>query len=72
METGVAKYKIEDWQAYEDELKERLGLSKEIIRVMIQKAQKSPKRVVFPEGEEEKIIRAAHVVFKMESHLPYY
>jgi malate dehydrogenase (oxaloacetate-decarboxylating)(NADP+) len=63
IETGVAKYKIEDWQAYEDELKERLGLSKEIIRVMIQKAQKSPKRVVFPEGEEEKIIRAAHVVF---------
>jgi malate dehydrogenase (oxaloacetate-decarboxylating)(NADP+) len=63
METGIAKEPIEDWQVYEDQLKERLGLSKEIIRVMIQKAQKAPKRVVFPEGEEEKIIRAAHVVF---------
>ncbi|QQS38137.1 MAG: NADP-dependent malic enzyme [Ignavibacteriales bacterium] len=64
METGVAKYQITDWTAYEEELKERLGLSKEIIRVMIHKAQKNPKKVVYPEGEEEKIIRAAHVVYQ--------
>jgi malate dehydrogenase (oxaloacetate-decarboxylating)(NADP+) len=62
IEGGVAKKKIENWQAYEEELKERLGFSKEVIRVMIHKAQKSPKTVVYPEGEEEKIIRAAHVV----------
>jgi len=62
IETGVAKKKIENWEAYEEELKERLGLSKEVIRVMIHKAQKNPKRVVYPEGEEEKIIRAAHDV----------
>ena len=62
IEGGVAKKKIEDWQAYEDELKERLGFSKEVIRVMIHKAQKNPKKIVYPEGEEEKIIRAAHVV----------
>ncbi len=64
METGVAKNPITDWNAYEEELKERLGLSKEIIRVMIHKAQKNPKKVVYPEGEEEKIIRAAHVVYQ--------
>lgn len=64
METGVAKNPITDWTAYEEELKERLGLSKEIIRVMIHKAQKNPKKVVYPEGEEEKIIRAAHVVYQ--------
>jgi malate dehydrogenase (oxaloacetate-decarboxylating)(NADP+) len=51
IETGVAREKIKDWNSYEEE----------IIRVMVHKAQKSPKRVVFPEGEEEKIIRAAHV-----------
>ena len=62
IECGVAKKKIEDWQAYEEELKERLGFSTEVIRVMIHKAQKSPKKVVYPEGEEEKIIRAAHAV----------
>lgn len=63
IETGVARIKIENWIAYEEELKERLGLSKEIMRVMIHKAQKSPRRVVYPEGEEEKIIRAAHAAF---------
>ena len=62
IEGGVAKKTIEDWQAYEEELKERLGFSTEVIRVMIHKAQKSPKKVVYPEGEEEKIIRAAHAV----------
>ncbi len=64
IDTGVARVKIEDWTAYEEELKERLGLSKEIIRVMIHKAQKNPRRVVYPEGEEEKIIRAAHVAYQ--------
>ena len=63
IETGVAKIKEMDWQKYEEELKERLGLSKELIRVMIHKAQKKPVKVVYPEGEEEKIIRAAHVVY---------
>jgi malate dehydrogenase (oxaloacetate-decarboxylating)(NADP+) len=63
IETGVAKIKEMDWQKYEERLKERLGLSKELIRVMIHKAQKKPVKVVYPEGEEEKIIRAAHVAF---------
>ena len=62
IETGVAKITEMDWQQYEEKLKERLGLSKELIRVMIHKAQKKPLKVVYPEGEEEKIIRAAHVV----------
>ncbi len=48
IETGVAKYIITDWGKYEEELKERLGLSKEVIRVMIHKAKKNPKKVVYP------------------------
>ncbi|BDQ02149.1 phosphate acetyltransferase [Ignavibacterium sp.] len=63
IETGVAKITEMDWDAYREKLKERLGLSKEIIRVMIHKAQQKPKRVVYPEGEEENIIRAAHAVY---------
>lgn len=70
IEGGVAKKKIEDWQAYEEELKERLGFSKEVIRVMIHKAQKNPKKVVYPEGEEEKIIRAAQIVKSEHIALP--
>ena len=63
IETGVAKITKMDWQKYEEKLKERLGLSKELIRVMIHKARKQPLKVVYPEGEEEKIIRAAHLVY---------
>ncbi|RKY92888.1 MAG: NADP-dependent malic enzyme, partial [Ignavibacteriae bacterium] len=62
IETGVAGITDVSWDDYRDELKERLGYSKEVIRVMINKAQKNPVKVVYPEGEEEKIIRAAHVV----------
>ncbi len=62
MDTGVARINIDDWSAYKEELKERLGMSKEVIRVMVHKAQKAPRKVVYPEGEEEKIIRAAHSV----------
>ncbi|MFO7525963.1 MAG: NADP-dependent malic enzyme [Ignavibacteriaceae bacterium] len=62
IETGVAKITDMDWVAYEEELKERLGLSKEVIRVMVHKAQKNPAKIVYPEGEEENIIRAAQAV----------
>ncbi len=62
IDSGVARRKIEDWNEYKEELKERLGFSKEIIRLMINKAKDTPKRVVYPEGEEETIIRAAHGV----------
>lgn len=62
IETGVARKPITDWKAYKEELQERLGFSTEIVRVMVHKAQKNPKKIVYPEGEEEKIIRAAHSV----------
>jgi malate dehydrogenase (oxaloacetate-decarboxylating)(NADP+) len=60
MDTGVAKNPITDWDAYKIQLQERLGFSTEIARVMVHKAQQNPKKVVYPEGEEEKIIRAAN------------
>lgn len=63
IETGVAKITDVNWAAYEEQLKERLGLSKEVVRVMIHKAQKKPRKVVYPEGEEENIIRAANLVY---------
>ncbi len=63
MDTGVAKQPIENWTAYKEQLQERLGFSTEIVRVMVHKAQKSPKKVVYPEGEEEKIIRAANTAY---------
>ncbi|MCP5064337.1 MAG: NADP-dependent malic enzyme [Ignavibacteriae bacterium] len=62
IKTGVARIEITDWEKYEEDLQDRLGYSQEIIRLIIHKAQKDPKRIVYPEGEEEKIIRAANAV----------
>ena len=49
----------EDLEAYRDALEARLGRSREVMRIVVHKAQHAPKRIVFPEGEDEKILRAA-------------
>lgn len=59
MESGVAKSPIDNWEAYEMELKNRLGLDNKLIRNITQKAQRSPKRVVFAEADNIKILKAA-------------
>ncbi len=61
METGVAQRQI-DLDAYRDELEKRLGKSQEIMRMIVHKAQRSPRRVVFPEGVQDKILRAAQIL----------
>jgi malate dehydrogenase (oxaloacetate-decarboxylating)(NADP+) len=62
METGVARKPIENIAAYTDSLESRFGRSKQIMRVFIHQAQRSPKRIVFPEGMEEKILRASQII----------
>jgi malate dehydrogenase (oxaloacetate-decarboxylating)(NADP+) len=62
METGVARQPITDFEEYGVRLEARLGKSREIMRLFIQKAQTAPKRIVFPEGEEEKVLRAAQIL----------
>jgi malate dehydrogenase (oxaloacetate-decarboxylating)(NADP+) len=61
METGVAQAPI-DIHEYREQLERRLGKAHEVMRVMIQKAQRQPKCVVFPEGEEPKVLRAAQIL----------
>ncbi|MBN2029795.1 NADP-dependent malic enzyme [bacterium] len=61
MESGVAQKQI-DLNAYRQQLENRLGRSYEVIRVVINKAKSEPKRIVYPEGEEEKVLRATHIV----------
>jgi malate dehydrogenase (oxaloacetate-decarboxylating)(NADP+) len=62
MESGVARKPIENMDAYRDSLDSRFGKGREIMRVVIHKAQRSPKRIVFPEGAEEKILRASQII----------
>lgn len=63
MESGVAKNPITDWQAYENNLNNRLGLDNQVMRVLGNKARKDPKRIVFAEADNLKILKAAQLIF---------
>ena len=61
LKTGVARKKI-DIEQYKQQLEALLGKQKEVMRIFINKAKSKPKRIVFPEGNEEKILRACQVI----------
>ncbi len=62
IDSGVAKIKIEDWEAYKSELLTRMGKESNFIRVLGSKARQNPKRVVFAEADNYKILRAVQIV----------
>jgi len=62
MESGVAKYPIADWEAYEVALNRRLGLDNQLSRVIGSKARKDPKRVIFADAENAKVLKVAQLV----------
>src|SRR5579864_350174 len=61
MKTGVAQEPV-NLDVYREQLERRLGKAYEVSRAMVHKAQVNPKQVVFPEGENEKILRACHML----------
>ena len=61
MESGVARLKI-DIDEYREKLEARLGLSRKVMRGLINKARKEPKRIVYPEGEHVPILKACEIV----------
>jgi len=62
MESGVARKAITDWDAYIEELRARVGIDDKIMRNLTNKAKQNPKRVVFSEADNYKILRAAQIV----------
>ncbi|RPD39074.1 NADP-dependent malic enzyme [Chitinophaga barathri] len=62
MDSGVAHAPITDWDAYKVVLNHRLGLDNQLFRVIGSKARKDPRRVVFAEADNIKILKAAQVV----------
>ena len=62
MESGVAKYPIKDWDAYQLELNKRIGLDNQLIRVIGNKAKKDPQRIVFADAENSKILKVAQML----------
>jgi len=68
MRTAVAQIQI-DLTTYRDELARRLGRTYEVMQNVRQRAQAAPKRIVFSEGEHDKVLRASHQI--MEERIAY-
>ncbi|MGA2601640.1 MAG: NADP-dependent malic enzyme [Bryobacteraceae bacterium] len=69
MDSGVALEPI-DLEVYRDQLERRLGRVQGVMRIMIHKARRRPKRIVFPEGEEAKILRACQILIDEKIAFP--
>jgi malate dehydrogenase (oxaloacetate-decarboxylating)(NADP+) len=65
MDSGVARKKITDWDAYRQYLNQRLGLDSKLINLIRSKAQRDPKRVVYAEAEDYKILKSAVTVIQL-------
>lgn len=63
IESGVAKKEIENWDAYKLELEKRLGLDNQLMRLLGSQARRNPKRIVFAEADNLKILKAASIAF---------
>jgi malate dehydrogenase (oxaloacetate-decarboxylating)(NADP+) len=61
-ESGVARKPVEDIDAYRESLEQIQSAAKALIRGLINKAKRAPKRIIFPEGEHHQILRAANIL----------
>ncbi len=64
IETGVARKNIKSWSAYKSELTARLGFDNKLVMGIREKAKQDPKRVVFSEANNFKVLKAAQFVLR--------
>jgi malate dehydrogenase (oxaloacetate-decarboxylating)(NADP+) len=62
IESGVAQKPITDWDGYVTDLNKRLGLDNQVMRILGSKARRDPRRIVFAEADNVKILKAAQIV----------
>tara|TARA_B110000495_G_scaffold118525_1_gene102862 strand:+ start:629 stop:2908 length:2280 start_codon:yes stop_codon:yes gene_type:complete len=62
MDSGVALEPIECWDKYEEELHNRLGSDKKIVRLLTNRAKTSPKRIIYAEADHLDVLKAAQIV----------
>jgi malate dehydrogenase (oxaloacetate-decarboxylating)(NADP+) len=68
--TGVAKEPITDWEGYEHQLTKRLGQDNTLSRVIMTKAQKNPKKVVYADAENVTVLKAIQQVIEDRIAVP--
>lgn len=61
IDSGVARIQIKDWDKYNEELLDRIGIDQRLISRVVARARKDPKRVVFAEADDVKILKAAQM-----------
>jgi malate dehydrogenase (oxaloacetate-decarboxylating)(NADP+) len=64
IDSGVARTQITDWETYENDLQKRLGLDNQVMRIIGNKARQDPKRIVFAEADNVKILKAAQIAYE--------
>lgn len=62
IESGVARKTIEDWEAYAEELLDRMGANEKLIRILQHRAKQNPKRVLLNNAEEYNVLKAAQIL----------
>ncbi len=70
IDSGVARKIITDWEAYKIEMNSRLGLDNQLSRAIGNKARQNPKRVVFADAENSKVLKAAQLVLEEKIGFP--
>ncbi len=62
IKSNVARKIITDWEKYKEDLTTRLGIENQIVRVEVNKAKKNPKKVIFSEADDYRILKAAQIL----------
>ena len=70
MESGVAAAPINDWDKYQEELHTRTGSDKKLVRLITSQAKSNLQRVVFAEGDELDVLKAAQLVYEEGIAIP--
>jgi malate dehydrogenase (oxaloacetate-decarboxylating)(NADP+) len=69
MDSGVAQHPV-DIEEYKEQLARRIGQGRRVVRILKNKARRDPRRIVFPEAESIKILRAVHQIVKEQIGRP--
>ncbi len=70
IDSGVSRISITDWEQYHQDLQKRIGIHHKLASHMITRAKKDPKKVVFAEADNYKILKAAEILLEEGIAIP--